>query len=520
MLVLTAALVIPRSSCGGDSVDRMLADQAPNLLQQLRSSGVRSVAVVPFRLRHPEAEASLKGAVIQTNFAVKLERALATFYSRREPVRVVFDAWNQVLGGDRRASFATTADRNKLFAKHFQLPVQSPPIRVDALVTGEIQPSRDYRSTTFTFEFCLRDDPERWQRAIAPTVIQTDRDVLVAMGRGFSVSDRRIASRSVNEDDVMASVSEDVRWAEEQDKELGIASASDRVDVTLEHPFDDFPVQLRILYDKRPQPIQFDTIGGRFNGTVKDPQAGQRVTFELDNKRNETLAVILSVNGQNTLYGGDATDLSRAAQWVLQPGQSYAVDGIYSEDRKTMVPLFGVSDERTETLLRDGYVNPELAGLIAIHVFRETPTSAASQQQSDIKWKVDGRATGEKLLQEVKSVSEDSPSDTQDLDTSLDGDKSEATGFNMGLVRGLQTGGSFHPHENANVAASWSKLKDKLFIAATRGGDSRGLMIATGPQEQVDVKTRELGQTELIASAIIRYLSVARPRLPSPLARE
>ena len=185
-----------------------------------------------------------------------------------------------------------------------------------------------------------------------------------------------------------------------------------------------------------------------------------------------------------------------------------------------MVPLRGVSDAETEAIVRDGYVNLELAGLIALHVFRETPTSALADQQLGSELKLDGQVAGKQPLQPVNSISDDNQTPRQDLDTSLDGDTSELTGFSLGLVRGLQTGGSFHPRGNAIAAPSWSKLKDKLFITATRAGDSRGLMIASGPQEQVELKTREMGQTEMIASAVIRYLSVARPELPSPMARE
>ena len=517
---LAAVVAVPRRIDAGDSIDRMLADEAPELLLQLRSSGVHSVAVLPFRLRHPDAEASLKGAVIHTNFAHKLERALATYYSRKEPVRVVFDAWNQVPRRDKQAGFTTTQGRKNLFDLRFALPVKSPPIQVDALLTGMIQPSDDYRTTTISFEFCTRDEPEQWRRTESPVVIETDRSALVGMGRGFSIPRRRIATRSVTDEDAMDSVSEDARWAQEQDQEHGVASASDRVKVTFERPFDEFPVRLRILYDKRPQPIQFDTVGGRFNGTVTDPQAGQRVTFELENKRNETLAVILSVNGQNTLYGGDATDLSVASQWVLQPRQTYAIRGIYGEDRKTVVPLQGVSDAETERLVRDGYVNPALAGLIALHVFREAPTPALVDQRSDSAVKLGGQVAGKPPLQPVNSKSDDNQTPRQDLDTSLGDDRSELTGFSLGLVRGLQAGGSFHPRGNANAAPSWSKLKDQLFTTATRAGDTRGLMIASGPQEREELKTRELGQTEMIASASIRYLSVARPELPSPMARE
>ena len=185
-----------------------------------------------------------------------------------------------------------------------------------------------------------------------------------------------------------------------------------------------------------------------------------------------------------------------------------------------MVPLRGLSDAETDAFVRGGYVNPELAGLIALHVFREAPTPALVDQQANSELTLDGEVAGKQPLQPVNSIAGDNQTPRQDLDTSFGGDTSELTGFNLGLVRGLQTGGSFHPRETANTAPSWSKLKDKLFITATRAGESRGLMIASGPQEQVEVKTREMGQTELIASAMIRYLSVARPELPSPLARE
>ncbi|NND98526.1 MAG: hypothetical protein HKN47_14495, partial [Pirellulaceae bacterium] len=157
-LALIVVLALPATAFA-DSIDMLLAKEAPKIVKRLAKGGFETVAVMPFRVRNPETGVAIKGAMIQTNFAAKLERALAAAYDREQPVQIVFDAWDQIQQENPGASILTADGRKSIFQHTFDLPVAAPPTKIDAFLTGIIQPSADYRTTTVSFELCAADRP-------------------------------------------------------------------------------------------------------------------------------------------------------------------------------------------------------------------------------------------------------------------------------------------------------------------------------------------------------------------------
>src|SRR5262249_53324456 len=101
------------------------------------------------------------------------------------------------------------------------------------------------------------------------------------------------------------------------------------------------------------------------NKRLPEPGDGKRVEFKLRNKSKETLALVLRVNGVNTLNKeGPDRQVDRCTKWVLEPGKVYTVRGFYLPDDR-MEEFKVVSPGALPSL------DPRKLGLIEVALFRK-----------------------------------------------------------------------------------------------------------------------------------------------------
>ena len=89
----------------------------------------------------------------------------------------------------------------------------------------------------------------------------------------------------------------------------------------------------------------------------------------IQNVSQDTVGVVLAVNGKNTLFQEDLTSkpVAECTKWVLAPGESYTVEGFYmSEDGKDVRAFKVLSDDASAK----ADLSPESKGVFSMVVFR------------------------------------------------------------------------------------------------------------------------------------------------------
>jgi hypothetical protein len=308
-LVLLAAAAPLRA----ESLDDALRREADGLVAELRSRKCRTVAVLKF-LVHDGAEKRVSDSVgpLNTSLARRLELALILSRANdvTDPARqvgVVRDA-SAHAAEMNGADYRTPEGRRKLFAAEYPLAWGGKSARPDAILTGAaaIDPkNRDLRVTIYAC-YGPEDEPKPLKRFTAPIDVNT----LVEAGRSFRLRGlfdkgeadapaEKVQERA-REEAIKASAA--VREGEEKHPAAAEAEA---------------PVMLKVTYDGREVPLRFKD--GR--AEIEEPRQGQKVRLTLARRDagKERLAVVLKVNGENTLYRQRLRDLE-CSKWVLEPG--------------------------------------------------------------------------------------------------------------------------------------------------------------------------------------------------------
>ncbi|HEY1067442.1 MAG TPA: hypothetical protein VGE52_15070, partial [Pirellulales bacterium] len=192
------------------------------------------------------------------------------------------------------------------------------------------------------------------------------------IGQGFSLTKSASKSglkgvgssrlRSVADDAIFTSVTTDLNVTDEDESDdFSFADEATK----------DFPVEFTVYYDGKAQDLSDDEdAGGSNNFTVKEPKEGQILSFGMKNKLDETVGVVVMVNGTSTLYEeeGDPADVTK---WVLQPGKEFRIMGYHQKDKETFLEIETKSDEESQRSFSD-LGGPEFAGLIHLYVFRKS----------------------------------------------------------------------------------------------------------------------------------------------------
>jgi hypothetical protein len=207
--------------------------------------------------------------------------------------------------------------------------------------------SPDMKKTTVIIEAFDRKANET--REVINFTVRTDRSVLADSGTSFALVKRGdfIKKRDADLDD------EANKNADERDKGKKVGDDKDAVENMI-----DFGV----VYNDQPVPINRNDKG---EASIDEPQEGAKVFFTVMNKSSERLALVIRVNGINTLLKeGTDKPVDQCMKWVLEPGKRYSIRGFYLEDGKTV--------ERFKVVAPDGLsdLDANKLGLIELDVFR------------------------------------------------------------------------------------------------------------------------------------------------------
>jgi hypothetical protein len=273
-------------------------------------------------------------------------------------------------------------ERRKLFDVNYPLAWGKSSVKVDAFVTGKVVLSKDMKQTTVTMLVMDKANPGKLE-TLAEFTVPTDRNVLRDLGVSFALP-REIRSRAIKgkkrgdeiDSDAVEIVGEqqqqnqkdkdtapkdkDTAPKDKDDAPKDKDTPKDKDDAakdkdgekktkpdTGSSPSDIGGVAVRLLSETEECIIRESaTQGDGVKWQVESPAPGKKVAFELTNKTDKQLAVVLRLNGVNVV-NMQKLEPEFCGKVILNPGKKAVVRGFIE------VPE-GTASERGKAKKRDG----------------------------------------------------------------------------------------------------------------------------------------------------------------------
>lgn len=360
-----------------DSLDERLLAEMPKVVKYLNEHQYHSVGVLKFSVKKGHQAASYNVGTLNTKMALRLEHALVMANDSRHPITILQDPTAEA-AKSRGLTLGTAKGRRALLDHAYPVAWGNKHQKPDALLTGEVALDGNMRQATITIKAFEHRHPERMETVATIKNLKADRELLASAGQSFVVPRRLAGARGLEEGAADDAAADD---AANRDKSGSnpLKSADD-------------PIKLEILYDGQPVALVADDsspgeLKARRSKTQADVREGQAVGFKITNTSQSKIGVVLAINGRNTLFQEDLTqrNAGECSKWILDPGETYAVNGFYmSNDGKSVFPFRVLSDEESAKV----EMAPEHKGVYSLYVFSEGTGSAETAQNIELARKI------------------------------------------------------------------------------------------------------------------------------------
>ncbi len=293
-----------------------LQDKAPAVLAHLKKKGFTNVGVLKFLVRRGD---NPPGDVGDLNMSLAHKTEVALILANTDERFGIIDKASEFVEREKMtsANHLTVDGRKAFFTRKFDLAWSRDKVEPSGFVTGVATLATDLKTVTVRLQ--VFDKTGAMEDVPGDVTAPIDPETLAQAGYSFSVSAARQKALIAGE----APPDAETRRAEAIEGALN-ASASEPAGACPPPftPLADSPVRWKVLYNGKPV-----TVTGN---TVPEPKADDRIEFVLTNPGTATYAVVLLVNGENTLYQERAAPLA-CRKWVLGPGAEVTVRGFQME---------------------------------------------------------------------------------------------------------------------------------------------------------------------------------------------
>src|ERR1019366_1171822 len=365
VLFVSAWLMTPLGHAQ-ESLERGLLRQAPVLIKYFQNPerNYKNVGVLKFLVSREGKPFTDNVGTLNLLAARRLELALVLANDPRTPVGIIENA-SSIARTITGSSHLSKDGRDRLFTGKYRLAWGKETVEADAFVTGTIEISKDLRKLTVSL-YCF----DRANNKLIPVgddfQVKNAPDRLTEMGESFVMRDLFSGADPVEpkKPGVQPQQPSPAVVAKQQEKVFHEAVKVREQETKHPAQQSDQPVALEVLYDGVKVPLEFRD-GKAF---IAEPREGQNVEFILrrDGSR-ETYAIVLKVNGENTLDRQRLPDFS-CRKWVLSTGDPpAAIRGYQMGDH--VLDRFRVASVAESTQREVNYGNE--VGTITMTVFRE-----------------------------------------------------------------------------------------------------------------------------------------------------
>jgi len=313
LLALTAFALCASTGRAGDPLDDALFDKASSVLDQLQKKGFKNVGVLKFLVRQGDGEASDDVGDLNLTLANKLEVALI-LANTDDKFGIIDKASEQVVREKLMiANHRTEEGRKAFFTRKYALAWSRDNVEPSGFLTALATISQD--RTKLKIQLQVFDKSGKIEDIAGTVSAPTNAEMLAQAGFSYALAPSRQKALVTGDPPPTPEV-QNREIIEQVVKNEGPKPRE--VEVPLPSPLADCPIKWTILYNGKPV-----TPNGM---NLPEPGATDRVEFTLSNPTQGTYAVVLLVNGENTLYQ-ERLAPAVCRKWVLGPDTSVTVRG-------------------------------------------------------------------------------------------------------------------------------------------------------------------------------------------------
>ena len=325
-------------------------------IEYCKSNELKTVGVLKFGLFDSEGNATTKTGTINSLLADRMEVALVLANDAREPVTLIDDA-SAIAAKTENATHMSKEGRKLLLNAQYDAMWGDEKIKADALVTAIGEISADFQ--TISISLLVFDKKSEELKPIgSDKVIAINANLLAETGESFS-------TRGAFDGGHLGGTTQSTGVQPPDD--LPTESAAEIREGKSTHPLADpqSPVTLQVLYDG--VPMAFDFADGK--ARIAEPSEGQNVELVLTkDKSDRRYAIVVKVNGRNTLYQQQAPD-AQCAKWVLsEPGYRKMIKGFQIRGENSLEQFKVLSQSESKNREMDYGKD---VGTISVTVFPE-----------------------------------------------------------------------------------------------------------------------------------------------------
>ncbi|HVK12188.1 MAG TPA: hypothetical protein VM597_25775 [Gemmataceae bacterium] len=373
LLVFAALVIAPTAGrADHDALDTAFLKAAPEIISALKDAKSENVGVLKFRIQKGDGPASDSVGELNMGLADRLEAALILALPENEkfgilgrPSLTVLQEKNEAAGlkdADSRAAYfdgiypLSWGDRHDAKKKGWVKP--------SAFIAGTAVINKALTEVTVTLQSF---GPDGTLKDLGkPITVPMSRRTLVEAGYSYVLTQKNAPALFDGARGGKAK-SEGVSQFKPVDEEVSLKNAvviNDAARPAAKAPalasLDECPVKLKITYNGEEMPIE--------KGEVREPKEGDRIVFTLENTDPDPkalYAVVLKVNGKNTIFSEDA-EANYCLKWILEHGQKLEVKGFQVDSEH--YNEFVVKSDKDSKAEADVY--GDLAGTVRMVVFR------------------------------------------------------------------------------------------------------------------------------------------------------
>lgn len=335
-----------------DPLIAKIAETAPSIVKHLLAKNdTVTVGVLKFLVQRTGEPMSDNVGDLNRNMADWLEVALVQAappdrkMGQTERLRIIRKASEKIaLQNDPKYSHRRNdADRKAFFDLTYNLWWGKEKVEADVFITGEVVFGKEGKAR-IQFKIFGRDG--KIDNLLSEIVMTPTLKMLTNAGYSVALAEDMLKEKNVG--NLVAGAQFLHPVVNDAKKPEFVIAATDTPALRLNaDPFHS-PIRVSVIYKKKngrtiDQPIT--------NGMIQEPEADDDVSIVIENPTEHTFAVLVRVNGLNTIFPEKpGLDPRLAHKWILKPGEKQVIDGFQTDDTsftgfKVLTPKESKADE-------------------------------------------------------------------------------------------------------------------------------------------------------------------------------